>query len=162
VPQHIDLFSGSIIDNIAVGDYTPDMQKILFLSKIIGIDEFVEKLPNAYSATLSEQGVNLSGGQRQRLAIARALYKNPDVLILDEATSSLDPGSEQKVQQTLDWFKSQQKTVIIIAHRLSTIRNCDEIVVLNNGKLVEKGSHDELIMIGGHYAKLWQYHSGLV
>ena len=162
VPQHIDLFSGSIIDNIAVGDYTPNMQKISFLSKIIGIDEFVEKLPNAYSATLSEQGVNLSGGQRQRLAIARALYKNPEVLILDEATSSLDPGSEQKVQQTLDWFKGQQKTVIIIAHRLSTIRNCDEIVVLDNGKLVEKGSHDELIMIGGHYAKLWQYHSGLV
>ena len=115
VPQHIDLFSGTIIDNIAVGDYEPDMQRILFLSKMIGIDEFIEKLPNTYNSIVSEQGVNLSGGQRQRLAIARALYRNPEILILDEATSSLDPTSEQKVQDSLNWFKEQGKTIVVIA-----------------------------------------------
>jgi len=159
VPQQIDLFSGTIVSNIAVGESEPDMQKIIFLSKMIGIDEFIEKLPNTYNSILNEQGVNLSGGQRQRLAIARALYRNPEILILDEATSSLDPTSEQKVLDTLNWFKSQGKTSIIIAHRLSTIKQCDEILVLHNGALVEQGSHNELLQANGHYSKLWNYHS---
>jgi ATP-binding cassette, subfamily C, bacteriocin exporter len=161
VPQHIDLFAGSIIDNIAIGDFEPDMQKILGLSQMLGINEFVEKLPNTYNTYLSEQGVNLSGGQRQRVAIARALYRNPQILILDEATSSLDPASEQKVQATLNWFKQQGKTVIIIAHRLSTIKNCDTILVLHNGKLMEEGSHDSLINANGYYAKLWAYNNSI-
>jgi ATP-binding cassette subfamily B protein len=159
VPQHIDLFSGTIIENIAIGDNEPDMQRILFLSKMIGIDEFIEKLPNTYNSIVSEQGVNLSGGQRQRLAIARALYRNPEILILDEATSSLDPVSEQKVQDTLNWFKAQGKTVIIIAHRLTTIKKCDNILVLNQGKLVEQGSHNQLMQSNGHYKGLWNYHT---
>jgi ATP-binding cassette, subfamily C, bacteriocin exporter len=159
VPQNIDLFAGSIIDNIAIGDFEPDMQKILGLSQMLGINEFVEKLPNSYNTYLSEQGVNLSGGQRQRVAIARALYSNPEILILDEATSSLDPASEQKVQATLNWFKQQGKTVIIIAHRLSTIKNCDSILVLHNGTLMEEGDHDSLINANGYYAKLWAYNS---
>lgn len=162
VPKSIDLFNGTIVDNIAVGDYEPDMQKILFLSKMLGIDEFVEKLPNTYNSIVSEQGVNLSGGQKQRLAIARALYRNPEILILDEATSSLDPVSELKVQNTLNWFKSQGKTVIIIAHKLTTIKDCDKILVLNNGKLVEQGSHNDLFLSGGHYAKLWAYHTATI
>jgi ATP-binding cassette, subfamily C, bacteriocin exporter len=162
VPQHIDLFAGSIIDNIALGDLEPDMQRVLGLSKMLGINEFVEKLPNSYNTYLSEQGINLSGGQRQRIAIARALYRNPEILILDEATSSLDPASEQKVQNTLQWFKQQGKTVIIIAHRLTTIKNCDNILVLNNGKLVEEGTHQELIITSGHYANLWTYHTSTV
>jgi ABC-type bacteriocin transporter len=162
VPQHIDLFSGTIIDNIAVGDYEPDMQSILSLSKMIGIDEFIEKLPNTYNSIVSEQGVNLSGGQRQRLAIARALYRNPEILILDEATSSLDPTSEQKVQDTLNWFKEQGKTIIIIAHRLTTIKNCDKILVLHQGKLVEQGSHHDLLQSNGHYTKLWSYHTATI
>jgi len=145
VPQHIDLFSGTIIDNIALGDYEPDMQRILMLSKMLGIDEFIEKLPNTYNSIVSEQGVNLSSGQRQRLAIARALYRNPEILILDEATSSLDPASEQKVHKTLNWFKAQQKTIIIIAHRLATIKHSDTILVLHEGKLVEQGTHTDLI-----------------
>jgi ATP-binding cassette subfamily B protein len=162
VPQQIDLFSGTITDNIAVGDYEPDMQKVLHLSKMLGIDEFVEQLPNTYNSIVSEQGVNLSGGQRQRLAIARALYRNPEILILDEATSSLDPASEQKVQDTLNWFKAQYKTVIIIAHRLTTIKNCDKILVLHKGKLVEQGAHADLLHTNGHYTQLWSYHTATI
>lgn len=162
VPQHIDLFAGTVIDNIAVGEYEPDMQKVLFLSKMIGIDEFIEKLPNTYNSIVSEHGVNLSGGQRQRLAIARALYRNPEILILDEATSSLDPTSEQKVKDTLNWYKTQGKTIIIIAHRLTTIKNCDRILVLQEGKLIEQGSHNDLLLTNGHYTKLWNYHTASI
>lgn len=160
VPQHIDLFAGTIIENIAIGDYEPDMQKILFLSKLTGINEFIEKLPTNYHTILNEQGVNLSGGQRQRLAIVRALYRNPDILILDEATSSLDPASETQTRQALQWFQRQGKTIIIIAHRLSTIRNCDQILVMQNGTLAESGSHEELLLTNGVYASLWKFHSG--
>jgi ABC-type bacteriocin transporter len=157
VPQHTDLFSGTIIDNIAIGSYEPDMQRILFLSKKLGIDEFIEQLPNTYSSILNEQGLNLSGGQRQRLSIARALYRNPEILILDEATSNLDPVSEQKVQETLDWFKQTGKTIIVITHRLPTIKHCDTIFVLKQGKVVEKGSHHSLLSANGHYTKLWSH-----
>ena len=160
VPQQIDLFAGSVIENIAIGDYEPDIQRIIKLSNLLGINEFIEKLPNNYYSIINEQGANLSGGQKQRIAIARALYRNPEILILDEATSSLDPVSEQKVQDTLVWFKAQGKTIIIIAHRLTTIKNCDEILVLKNGKLIEQGEHQNLISNNGHYASLWQYHLG--
>ena len=162
VPQHIDLFSGTITDNIAIGDYDPDIQRVLMLSKMLGIDDFIEKLPNTYNSIVSEKGVNLSGGQRRRLAIARALYRNPEILILDEATSSLDPTSEQKVQDTLNWFKSQNKTVIIIAHRLTTIKNCDKILVLYKGQLMEQGSHNDLLQTNGHYTQLWSYHTATI
>ena len=162
VPQQIDLFSGTIIENIALGEEAPDMQRVLFLSKMLGIDEFIEKLPNTYNSIVSEQGVNLSGGQRQRIAIARAMYRNPEILILDEATSSLDPASEQKVQESLQWFKEQGKTVIIIAHRLSTVRSCDTILVLKDGQLVEQGHHELLIKQTGHYAQLWNFHTAAV
>ena len=157
VPQNIDLFAGTVIENIALGDFEPDMQRILGLSQMLGINEFIEKLPNTYGSILSEQGINLSGGQRQRLAIARALYRMPEILILDEATSSLDPASEQKVQDVLSFFKHQGKTIIIIAHRLSTIKNCDSIAVLQNGKLLELGSHNELISKQGKYKEMWEY-----
>ncbi len=159
VPQKIDLFAGTIIDNIAIGDYEPDLRRIIFFCQLLGVSDFIEKLPEGYNSILHEQGINLSGGQRQRLAIARALYRNPEILILDEATSSLDPTSEQKVLDTLNWFKSQGKTIIIIAHRLSTIKHCDKILVLHNGALVEQGSHNELLLNNGHYTKLWNYNS---
>lgn len=157
VPQQIDLFSGTIINNIAIGEYEPDMQRILFLSKLLGIDEFIEQLPDAYHSIVNEQGANFSGGQKQRIAIARALYRNPDILILDEATSSLDPANEQKVKEALDWFKHQIKTVIIIAHKLTTIKYCDTIVVLKKGQLMEQGSHAHLLSLNGHYARLWEF-----
>lgn len=160
VPQHIDLFAGTIIENIAIGAYEPDMQKILFLSKLTGIHHFIEKLPANYHTVLNEQGVNLSGGQRQRLAIVRALYRDPEVLILDEATSSLDPASEIQTRQALQWFQQQGKTVVIIAHRLSTIRHCDQILVMQNGTLAESGVHEELLPANGVYASLWKFHSG--
>ncbi len=161
VPQQIDLFAGTVIDNIAIGDFEPDVQRILGLCSLLGINEFIEKLPNNYYTIINEQGTNLSGGQKQRFAIARALYRNPEILILDEATSSLDPLSEQKVQETLIWFKQQGKTIITIAHRLSTIKGCDEILVLKNGKLIEQGTHETLINENSHYASLWNYHLGL-
>ncbi|WP_346236608.1 peptidase domain-containing ABC transporter [Niabella insulamsoli] len=160
VPQQVDLFAGSIIENIAIGDMNPDMQKILMLSQLTGISDFIEGLPNTYHTIVSEHGVNFSGGQRQRLAIARALYRNPEILILDEATSNLDPASEQKVQRALEWFKQQGKTIIIIAHRLSTIKKCDIILVLQNGSLAEWGTHDELLVTPKVYAGLWNHHSG--
>ncbi|MEO5891652.1 MAG: peptidase domain-containing ABC transporter [Ferruginibacter sp.] len=162
VPQNIDLFAGTIIDNIAIGEQGPDMSKVLTLSHMLGINDFVEKLPDTYNTYLSEQGINLSGGQRQRVAIARALYRNPEILILDEATSSLDPVSEQKVQETLNWFKQGGKTIIIIAHRLSSIKNCDAIAVLHNGKLVEEGNHHDLLNANGFYTRLWEYNNSFV
>lgn len=156
VPQQIDLFVGTIIENIAIGEFEPNIQRILELSKMLGINDFIEQLPLGYNTLLGEQGVNLSGGQRQKIAIARALYKNPEILILDEATSNLDLISEFKVQETLEWFKSQGKTIIIIAHRLSTIKNVDTILVLKEGKLVEEGNHNELLEIKGLYYQMWQ------
>jgi ATP-binding cassette subfamily B protein len=160
VPQQIDLFAGTVIENIAIGDYEPEMHSILELSKMLGISDFIEQLPSGYNALLGEQGVNLSGGQRQRIAIARALYRNPEILILDEATSNLDQLSESKVQATLEWFKSKGKTIILIAHRLNTIKNCDEILVLKEGKLVEKGTHNILsINTESYYYKFWKTNS---
>lgn len=156
VPQQIDLFSGTIIENIAIGEYEPDLKRILELSRMLGINDFIEQLPTGYSSLLGEQGVNLSGGQRQKIAIARALYRNPEILILDEATSNLDQLSESKVQTTLEWFKAQGKTIIIIAHRLSTIKNVDTILVLKEGKLVEEGKHEHLLDTKGVYYQMWQ------
>jgi ATP-binding cassette subfamily B protein len=159
VPQNIDLFAGSLVENISIGDPEPDMHRILEISNVLGLHDFIEKLPERYNTVLNEQGINLSGGQRQRIAIARALYKNPEILILDEATSSLDPESEQKLQQALVWFRQQNKTIIIIAHRLSTIRKCDMIMVLQDGKLSEQGTHQELLLNNNSYKNLWQFHT---
>ncbi|OZI06888.1 peptidase C39 [Siphonobacter sp. BAB-5385] len=155
VPQQVDLFAGNVIDNIAVGEYQPDMQRILGLCQLLGISEFIEKLPNGFHTYLGENGASLSGGQKQRLAIARALYRNPQIIILDEATSSLDSVSERAVQHTIEQLRQAGKTIIIIAHRLSTIMNADKIVVIEEGKLVEEGSHAELLDYRQAYYKLW-------
>ncbi|WP_426582523.1 peptidase domain-containing ABC transporter [Mucilaginibacter sp. R-33] len=159
VPQQTDLFAGTIIENIAIGYYEPKIERVIGLCNLLGINEFIEKLPGNYYTVIDEQGTNLSGGQKQRIAVARALYRDPEILILDEATSSLDPVSEQKVLDALRWFKQQGKSIIIIAHRLSTIKNCDEILVLQNGRLIEQGSHETLITEETHYSSLWKYHS---
>lgn len=156
VAQQIDLFSGNVIENIALGEDFPDVQRILDISKSIGILEFIENLPNGFQTHLGENGAMLSGGQKQRIAIARALYKDPEILILDEATSALDTESEQIIQKTLIDFKNKGRTMIIIAHRLSTIAFADNILVLEKGNLIEQGSHDELIKVEGKYASLWK------
>jgi ATP-binding cassette, subfamily C, bacteriocin exporter len=155
VPQQIDLFAGNVIENIAVGEYEPDMQRILDICHTLGISEFIEKLPNGFHSYLGENGSNLSGGQKQRIAIARALYRNPEIIILDEATSSLDSLSEKAVQATIQHLREAGKTIIIIAHRLSTIMNADKIVVVQQGKAVEEGSHVELLQCRGAYYNLW-------
>ena len=145
VPQKIDLFAGNVIDNIAVGDYEPDMQRIIDICTQLGIISFIESLPEGFQTYLGENGATLSGGQKQRIAIARALYRNPEILILDEATSSLDSASEQYVQRTIDLLVQQQKTIIIIAHRLTTIRHANHIIVLDKGKVIEEGSHEQML-----------------
>lgn len=157
VPQQIDLFAGNVIENIAIGDHEPDMQRILDIAEQLGILDFIETLPRGFQTYLGENGTTLSGGQRQRIAIARALYRNPEILILDEATSSLDSASEQYVQKAIDLLKATDKTIIVIAHRLSTLNNADKIIVLDKGRVIEQGTHNELLHLrGSAYSKLWK------
>ena len=155
VPQQIELFAGTVTENIALGDFEPDMKKIISLCERLGIRDFIEKLPQSYGTFIGEHGASLSGGERQRIAIARALYKDPDVLIFDEATSSLDTLSEQYIKQTLADLVQEGKTIVIIAHRLSTVKHADAIIVLQEGKVVETGTHIQLIGNQGMYWKLW-------
>jgi ABC-type bacteriocin transporter len=155
VPQQIELFAGTIIENIAIGDLQPDVKRIVDLVELLGLKEFIEGLPKGFMTYIGEHGASLSGGERQRIAIARALYKEPEILIFDEATSSLDSISEKYVKQTLNSLAERGKTIIVIAHRLSTVKNADSIVVLQEGKLAEVGTHDELCKSGGMYSKLW-------
>lgn len=156
VPQKIDLFSGNVIDNIAVGEFAPDMERVTEICKSIGILEFIENLPNGFATYLGENGATLSGGQKQRIAIARALYKKPEILVLDEATSSLDSMSENFIQKAVRSLRDKDKTIIIIAHRLSTVINADKIVVLDKGVVLEEGLHNLLFNKKGHYFNLWK------
>lgn len=155
VPQETMLFNGSVYDNILYGrlDATPDEVKAA--AKAANADEFIGQLPQGYATMLGDRGVNISGGQRQRISIARAILKNPRILILDEATSALDTESERVVQDALDRLMIG-RTSFVIAHRLSTIKNADKILVLEHGALVEAGTHDELIAKNGLYAHLYQ------
>lgn len=155
VPQETVLFNGSVYDNILYGrlDATPDEVKAA--AKAANADEFISQLPQGYATMLGDRGVNISGGQRQRISIARAILKNPRILILDEATSALDTESERVVQDALDRLMIG-RTSFVIAHRLSTIKNADKILVLEHGALVEAGTHDELIAKNGLYAHLYQ------
>lgn len=155
VPQQIELFAGTIVENIAVGDLRPDMRRIADLAEQLGLKDFIDRLPNGYMTYIGEHGASLSGGERQRIAIARALYKEPEILIFDEATSSLDSISEKYVKQTLDALARRGKTIIVIAHRLSTVKDADTIVVIDQGKVVETGTHKELFNSGGVYNRLW-------
>ncbi len=156
VPQKVDLFAGNVIDNIAIGDYQPDMKKIISICTSLGILDFIEKLPAGFNTYLGENGATLSGGQKQRIAIARALYRDPEILVLDEATSALDSTSEQYVHQMIEWMREKNKTVILIAHRLSSVLNADKIVVLNAGIIVEEGDHHSLLSSRRHYYQLWK------
>ena len=152
VPQQIQLFSGNVIDNIALGDPFPDVKRVIELCKELGISDFIEKIPTSYDTPLGENGAMLSGGQKQRIAIARALYRNPEILLLDEATSALDTTSEKLIHQVLEKYRALGKTILVIAHRLSTIYQADQIIVLKNGQIIEQGSHQELLELNGDYA----------
>ena len=144
VPQHIDLFAGNVIDNIAVGEFVPNMERIVDICNSIGILNFIEQLPSGFQTYLGEHGAALSGGEKQCIAIARALYQQPEILILDEATSSLDSQSEQYIKKTVQALKKKKKTILLIAHRLSTVIDADQILVLKKGKVVASGTHKTL------------------
>lgn len=159
VPQEPLLFHRSIAENIAYGNNDKDDKQIEIIAKLSHSSEFISQLPNGLATMVGERGVKLSGGQRQRIAIARAMIKNAPILLLDEATSALDSESELLIQDAL-WKLMENRTAIVIAHRLSTIQKMDRIVVLDNGKIVEQGSHKELLYINGAYAKLWAHQSG--
>jgi ATP-binding cassette subfamily B protein len=157
VPQKIDLFAGDVINNIAIGEINPDMGEILAVCEKLGMTKFIESLPNGFKTYIGENGATLSGGQKQRIAIARALYRNPEVLILDEATSSLDSFAESFVQNTLKMLRDERKTVIVIAHRLSTISLADRIIVLDSGSVIQEGTFSELSAREGHFRKMWMH-----
>jgi len=156
VPQQIDLFSGNVIENIALGEYQPDLHKIVKICKQLGMMDFIEGLPNGLETHLGENGASISGGQRQRIAIARALYRDPEILILDEATASLDPISEKFVQNTIRELALAGKTIVFITHRLATVLEFDHIYVLHKGNLVEEGNHDKLMALEGSYYQMIQ------
>ncbi|MEZ4878869.1 MAG: ABC transporter transmembrane domain-containing protein, partial [Chitinophagales bacterium] len=153
VPQEVLLFGGSIKENILYGKLDATDEEIIQAAKQANALEFIEQFPEGLNTVVGERGIKLSGGQRQRIAIARAILKNPPILLLDEATSSLDAESEHLVQAALNTLM-ENRTTIIIAHRLSTIRNVDKILVLNHGKIVEQGSHEELSTQDGLYSNL--------
>ncbi len=155
VPQQVELFAGTVIENIAIGDLQPNMKRVADLVEQLGLKDFIESLPKGYMTYIGEHGASLSGGERQRVAIARALYKDPEILIFDEATSSLDSISERFVKETLDELAKQGKTIIVIAHRLSTVKAADCIVSIDKGRVTETGTHKELICNGGVYNLLW-------
>ena len=154
VPQETTLFSGTIAQNIAFGKITFDLKEIEKAAKIANAHQFINKLSQGYYTYVGERGVNLSGGQRQRIAIARAILLNPRILILDEATSALDSESEALVQEALERIM-QERTVFVIAHRLTTVRRADQILVLENGRIVESGNHQELLDKNAVYARFY-------
>lgn len=153
VNQEPILFNASVFENIAFGVEGATLEKVRQAAEVAHADEFINEMPDGYDTNIGDRGGKLSGGQRQRLSIARAVYKNPPILILDEATSALDTKSERLVQSALDHLM-EGRTTIVIAHRLSTIIHADVICVVDDGRIVEQGTHDELLALGGHYAKL--------
>ena len=159
VPQESSLFHRSIYENIAYGRMDAKREEVIRAAKLANAEEFIRDLPNGYDTLVGERGVKLSGGQRQRIAIARAILKDAPILVLDEATSALDSESEALIQEALANLM-KGRTSIVVAHRLSTIAGLDIIVVLREGKIVEQGSHHELLARGGEYAKLWSRQSG--
>ena len=153
VNQEAILFNDTIYNNITFGVESATQAEVEQAARIANAHDFIMATPNGYQTNIGDRGLRLSGGQRQRISIARAILKNPPILILDEATSALDTESEKIVQEALDRLTST-RTTIVIAHRLSTIRNADMICVMHEGKIVERGRHEELTSLDGYYKKL--------
>ena len=159
VSQDTILFNDTVAHNISYGLPEAGIDEIRQAAKTANALESIDNLPNGFDTIIGEKGTRLSGGQRQRISIARALLKNPDILILDEATSALDTESERKVQEAIDTLV-QNRTVIVIAHRLSTITKADQIIVLDEGEIVESGTHEKLLEINGKYKHLYNIQFG--
>jgi len=159
VPQEPIMFHRSILENIRYGRLEASDTEVHQAAQMAHATEFIEKLPQQYQTLVGERGIKLSGGQRQRVAIARAMLKNAPILILDEATSALDSENEKAIQGAL-WKLIEGRTTIVIAHRLSTIQKMDRIIVLEDGKIAEEGSHRKLLLKNGVYAGLWKHQSG--
>ena len=155
VPQDPVMFNETIFYNIAYGRAGASEEEVKRAAKLSFIDSFIDSLPEGYDTLVGERGLKLSGGEKQRLAIARVLLKNPQILIFDEATSALDSYSEKMVQKALLSLAHKHST-IVIAHRLSTIVDADQIIVLENGVIVEQGKHQELLDLKGQYSRLWE------
>ena len=156
VAQDVFLFAGSIRNNILYGSPEKSEEEMFLAAKRANIHDYICTLPNGYDTEVGERGVKLSGGQKQRIAIARAFLKNPPILILDEATSALDNMTEMQVQSALSEL-SQGRTTLVVAHRLSTVKNADEILVLTDGEITERGTHEELLSLNRLYAELYRY-----
>jgi ABC-type multidrug transport system fused ATPase/permease subunit len=152
------MFNGTIEENVHFGDLHASIQDIKAACDLAGALEFIEALPLKFQTVIGERGYRLSGGERQRIALARALLRNPEMLILDEATSNLDSYSERKIQNSLNQIQ-KDKTLVLVAHRLSTVIQADQIFVLEDGKIVENGKHEKLILQKGLYSKLWKIQS---
>ena len=159
VSQDVFLFHGTVRENISYGFADARIGKIVEAAKIAEADDFIRQLPQGYDTIVGERGQKLSGGQKQRIAIARAVLKDPPILILDEATSAVDNETEAAIARSLEKI-TQNRTTIAIAHRLSTIRHADCIYVMESGQLIERGTHEELLAQQGIYASLWQVQTG--
>jgi ATP-binding cassette subfamily B protein len=159
VSQDTFLFYGSVEENITYGTFDADREDVIEAAKMAEAHEFIENLPEGYDTEVGERGVKLSGGQRQRLSIARAILKDPDILVLDEATSDVDTETEMLIQRSIDEL-AEDRTTFAIAHRLSTIKDADQVLVLEGGEIVERGTHDELLANGGLYSHLWGVQAG--
>jgi ATP-binding cassette subfamily B protein len=159
--QEVFLFQQSILDNIRIGNKNASRDDVIAAAKAAQCHDFIEKLPNGYDTVIGTNNIHLSGGEKQRIVIARAILKNAPIIVLDEATAFADPENEQKIQLAFEQLM-KNKTVIIIAHRLSTVRGADKILVIDEGKLAEEGSHDALVTLGGRYSHMWkQYTSAM-
>ena len=156
VSQESIMFNDSVINNITLGNTKADLDDVIYAAKAANAHDFIMEMNEGYNSNIGEGGDKLSGGQKQRLSIARAIYKNPPILILDEATSSLDTKSEKLVQEALSQLM-KNRTSLVIAHRLSTIQNADRILVIKDGEIIEQGSNQELIKKEGYYKKLLDY-----
>jgi ATP-binding cassette subfamily B protein len=159
VSQETFLFYGTVEENIEYGTFDADREDIVEAAKMAEAHQFIQNLPEGYDTKVGERGVKLSGGQRQRIALARAILKDPEILVLDEATSDVDTETEMLIQRSLDKLTAD-RTTFAIAHRLSTIKDADQIVVLEDGHIVERGDHEQLLAEDGLYAKLWAVQAG--
>ena len=159
VMQDTFLFHTTLAENIRYGRLEARDDEVAAAASAAGLDELLERLPEGLETVVGERGYRLSGGEKQRVAIARAVLKDPPILVLDEATSALDSESEKHIQDALRTLM-RERTAIVIAHRLSTVRRMDRLVVLDAGRVVEQGRHDQLLALGGHYAALWEHQSG--